>query len=115
MPWVNMDDGYPEHPKVDALSDAAFRLHTAGICYCNRHLTDGYIEAGRVSRLVPRFKKSALVELMHSKLWLPADGGYDVHDFLDWNPSRKQIEDRRERIRVARSEAGKKGAAARWG
>jgi hypothetical protein len=37
-----------------------------------------------------------------------------IHDYLDWNRSREQIETDRERIRKVRSEAGKKGAKARW-
>lgn len=115
MPWANFDDAFTEHPKIDALTDAAFRLHVAGICYSNRHLTDGYIDANRIARLVPRYKRSALQELMHGGLWLPADGGYRIHDYLDWNRSKQQIEQERERIRRVRSEAGKAGARARWG
>ena len=30
MPYLNIDDGMDEHPKVDALSDAAFRLYVSG-------------------------------------------------------------------------------------
>ena len=29
MPYLNMDDNYPDHPKVEALSDAAYRFHGA--------------------------------------------------------------------------------------
>jgi hypothetical protein len=32
MPYLNLDDGYSEHRKVDALSDAAFRQLTRDIC-----------------------------------------------------------------------------------
>lgn len=111
MAWVNLDDNYPDHPKVDALSDGAFRLHTAAICWCNRHLTDGFVEVARVPRLVPRYKAAYLEELMHGGLWEPADGGYRLHDFLDWNRSREEVERRRQK----RSEAGKKGMESRWG
>ena len=27
MPYLNLDDEFTEHPKIDALSDGAFRLH----------------------------------------------------------------------------------------
>jgi hypothetical protein len=41
MSWVRLDDSFPEHPKVIALTDAAFRAHVRGLCYAGRFLTDG--------------------------------------------------------------------------
>lgn len=116
MPWVNKDDQFPEHPKVWGLSDAAYRLHDSGICYCNRHLTDGLISADKVPSLVPRFRKATLIELVEKGIWIALLGGetYEIHDFLDWNRSRDQVLADRERLRAVRSEAGKKGARARW-
>jgi hypothetical protein len=113
VPWVNLDDQLPEHPKVDGLSDLAFRLYIAGICYANRHLTDGFIPADRVRRLVPKFKQVALDELTDRAMWLPSPGkrGWLIRDYLDWNRSREQIEAERER----KSKGGRKGAQARWG
>ena len=110
MPWANLDDQFPEHPKNDGLSDAAFRLAVSGICYANRFLTDGFVASDRVPRIVPRFRKAALDELVSGGLWLTVAGGYEIHDFLDWNRSRAQVEEERERKR----KAGKKGAEARW-
>lgn len=43
MPWVRIDDGMPQHPKVAAAGPLAFALQIAGLCYCNRNLTDGFI------------------------------------------------------------------------
>jgi len=43
MPYLNTDDGFPDHEKIDVLSDGAFRLHVAGMHYCARKLTDGTI------------------------------------------------------------------------
>jgi hypothetical protein len=116
MPWVNLDENFPEHPKNDSLTDGAFRLHVAGICYSNRHLTDGLIAANKVTRLVPRFRQTALKELIDKGLWLRRDsiGCYEIHDYLQWNRSREEIESERERLRKVRSAAGKKGARARW-
>lgn len=114
MPFLNLDDNFAEHLKVDGLTDSAFRLHVAGLCHCARLMTDGYIEGSKVSRLVPRFKKSSLEELLRGGLWLKAVGGYQVHDYLDWNRSKAEIEEKKEKLRKARSEAGKKGADKRW-
>lgn len=114
MPYLNLDDNYADHPKVDALSDGAFRLHTAGLLYASKHLTDGYVPAHRVPRLIRTYRPRLLAELMTTCLWKPADAGYTIHDYLDWNRSREQIEVDRERLRKVRSEAGKKGAKVRW-
>lgn len=114
MPFLNLDDNFADHPKVDALSDGAFRLHVAGLCYASKHKTDGFIPAHRVSRLTRAYRPRHLAELMEARMWLPADGGHSIHDYLDWNRSREQIEADQERIRKARSAAGKKGAQARW-
>jgi hypothetical protein len=111
VPWVNLDDAFPDHPKVVGLSDRAFRLHVSGICYANRHLTDGLIGATVVPRLTNGWTKG-LAELLDQGLWrrvLNADA-YVIHDFLDWNRSREQVLDERER----RSKAGRRAAEARW-
>lgn len=112
MPWVNLDDHFAEHPKNFALSDAAWRLHVSGICYCNIHLTDGLIDAAKVPTLVPRFRRVALAELVDRGIWSPLLGGaaYEVHDFLQWNRSREQVLAEKER----KSKAGRKGAENRW-
>jgi hypothetical protein len=111
MPYLNLDDGYPDHPKVDALSDAAFRLHTSGLAYCARELTDGLVIDARVKRLVPEFKASALKELTDARMWIKCPGGYEIHDYLDWNKPRSWWEKRRsdEAARKAEYRAKKKG------
>lgn len=110
MPWANLDDQFPKHPKVVGLSDAAFRLHVSGICYCAQFLTDGAIDRDVVRLLVPRYKKAALDELITKGQWIPTKTGFEVHDYLQWNRSREQVEAERER----KSRAGKKGAEKRW-
>lgn len=94
MTWVRLDDSFPEHPKVSDLSDGAFRVHIVGLCYSGRLLTNGYIP-----RSIARFYSgSAVKELLKAGLWKTvetAGGGYLIHDYLDWNPSREQVLHRR--------------------
>lgn len=110
MPWANLDDQFPKHPKVLPLSDAAFRLHVAGICYCAQYETNGRIAAEMVPLLVPRFRTRSLDELSRRGLWMPHSDGWEIHDYLEWNRSKEQIEAERERKR----KAGRKGAEKRW-
>lgn len=97
MPYLNLDDHFAEHPKVDNLSDGAFRLHVSGLCYCAMNLTDGFIEKRRVTRLMPGYKPAYLCELLEAQMWIERPGGYDVHDYLDWNKSRAWWEEKREK------------------
>lgn len=130
MPYLNLDDGFPEHEKVDALSDGAYRLWTSALAYCARKTTDGRIPARKVARLVPNYKPSQLRELLRGGLWheggdgcgtdhclVGSAGEYVAHDYLQWNKSRQWWEDRRkaEAERVAewrKKQAEKKGLRA---
>lgn len=108
MPYLNLDDGFTEHPKADLLSDAAFRLQVAALCYCAKNLTDGLLPEHRVPRLVPRFRPAVVRELLRVEIWHPggegcgtkdcpigAPGTYVIHDYLEWNKPREWWERRR--------------------
>lgn len=103
MPYLNLDDGFSEHRKIDVLSHGAFRLHVSGLCYCARELTDGHVPKGRVTRLMPDYKAAYLAELTDALMWLPAPGGYAIHDYLEWNKSREWWE--AEKARKAKNKA----------
>lgn len=110
MPWAGFDDKFPKHPKIIRLSDQAFRLHVSGICYVAEHLTDGLVDADMVPLLMPRYRPRYLTELVERAIWVQHGQVYVIHDYLDWNPSRAQVEERREQKR----KAGRKGAQLRW-
>lgn len=111
MPYLPMDENFADHPKNDVLSDGAFRLHVAGLLFCSKHLTDGLIQAERVPRLMRTFKARALSELVELGRWLPIAipgdpvQAYEIHDYLDWNPTRETVLQRRKQAaeRKARS------------
>lgn len=96
MPYLNLDDNFADHPKVDALTDGAFRLHVAGLCYCAKNTTNGVVEAYRVPRLTRTYKKTQVTELMNARLWMPHSMGFEIHDYLDWNKSKEWWDHKRE-------------------
>lgn len=96
MPYLNLDDNFADHPKVDALSDGAFRLHAAGLLHCAKNLTDGFVDERRVARLTRTYKPVYLAELVTAAMWLRVLGGYDLHDYLDWNKGKAWWEHKRE-------------------
>lgn len=91
MPWVKLDDSFTDHEKVEALSDRAFRLHVAGLCFCARMLTDGVIVTDRVRRLLPKVTKGMVDELLAAGVWLTHPEGFEVHGYLDYNPSKEKV------------------------
>ncbi len=102
--WVKLDDGMPEHPKVEALSDNAFRAFICSIAYSGRQLTDGYLPA----QVAHRYANGSLGELTDSGLWEIVEGGYVVHDYLEYQRSKADVLE----LREARKEAGAKGGKA---
>lgn len=92
MPWVKLDDRFPSHRKIALLSDRAFRLHVSAICWCAENLTDGRI-SDRELALVAHVRsiKTIAMQLEDAGLWDRIDGGWEIHDYLDYNPSRDQV------------------------
>lgn len=111
-PYLPLHVDMPDHPKVAGLSDAAFRLHVAAIAYCNKNLTDGLIDGDEVPRRVRRFKKGALAELVDKGMWRSINEGaaFEIHDYLDWNDTRTEVEKRKEQARLNGSKGGRPGA-----
>jgi hypothetical protein len=101
MTWVKIDDTFPDHPRVVGLTDAAFRTHVAGLCYSARYLTDGSIPTSALRSIGTR---KAATELEEAGLWARSDHGWLIRDYLDYNPSRADVEGKREaaRVRMAR-------------
>lgn len=99
MTWAKLDDDFPNHEKVWALSDAAFRVHVAGICMCARLLTDGFVAESRLAGLTCKPRKQALQELVDARMWKPVKGGWMIHAYLDYNPSAEKVKADREAAR----------------
>lgn len=121
MGWGRMDDGFDDHPKVVALLDrddqaaagVAVGLWTLCWTWAHRNTrkkgkTPGLIPAGLPRRFLGVAGRQAADLLVEHGLWdTHESGGWMIHDFGDYLPT--------DETRAARSEAGKRGAAARWG
>jgi len=106
MPWIRLDDQFPDHPKVIAAGPLAAWLYVCGIGYCNRLLTDGFIPSGQVRKLADLDGAGELAaRLVAAGLWDEAEGGYRIHDYLEYQPSKERALETRE----ARAEAGRRG------
>ena len=99
MAWVRIEDTFPEHPKVETLSDGAFRLYVKALCYANRNLTDGHLPAIAVQAMGGPHHKRSAQSLVMAGLWEVVRGGFAVHDYLLFQPTRESVLKRRERDR----------------
>ncbi|WP_031514810.1 hypothetical protein [Streptomyces sp. NRRL F-5123] len=97
MPWVRLDDRFPSHRKVALLSDRAFRLHVSALCWASENLTEGKI-LDRELPVIARIRgiKATAKELEAAGLWDRAEGGWTIHDYLEYNPDRAKVQAERE-------------------
>lgn len=96
MTWLRLDDAYPDHPKVLPLSDAAFRLDVTAKCWAAARATDGLITKSDLKVLAakleaPRGVARVVASLVASGLWELSGDGWKLHDWLDYNPSAKEV------------------------
>ena len=100
MPWVKLDDKFWGNPKVQKVGNEAAGAYCRMLSFCGDHLTDGLI-TGDVLRFICRSKVAeTLAEYgfiqPHGEDWI-------VTDYLDFNPSREQVEAKREADRKRRA------------
>jgi hypothetical protein len=125
MAWARLDDGFDEHPKIEKLFDeedpfealAAVGLWTVILARVHREMQGsrrrentipGFIRPAWLRQYGNPLQRKMLTKiLVRHHLWDIYADGWMVHDVEDYLPSSD--------IRRARSIAGKKGAAARWG
>jgi len=89
MPWANLDDHFHDNPKVLETPLPGVGLYAIGLSYCSAHMTDGFIPQAVVRGI--RGWTTAVRMLIDRKLWEPVEGGFRVHDYLQWNRSRAQV------------------------
>jgi hypothetical protein len=91
MTWIKVDDSFGDHPKVMALGRdrlAGIGTWVACACYCARHLTDGFVPSAAAAAIGnPR----ALRRLVDVGLLDEVPGGYQLHDWLNYNPPRDKV------------------------
>jgi hypothetical protein len=116
--WAKLDDAYPDHPKIVAGGPEVKGLHVDSICYSAAYLTDGLISPEVARRLASNnlvsedsTPRDLIERTVTVRLWDKAKTGYQVHDYLKYNPTREKVLAERR----AKSDGGKAGAEKRWG
>jgi hypothetical protein len=132
MGWVKIDDGFTRHPKVMKAGPLGIAMQVAALCYCNQYLTDGFIPRSVVAGLLNlegigmRMWDGELFgggedatwvliveDLIESGLWEEVEGGFQIHDYLDYQPSKAEVLAEREQKKMAGQKGGLVSAQAR--
>jgi hypothetical protein len=95
MPWARFADDYLANPKLATLSTAAIALDMASIIYSARDLRDGRLTVSDVQAVAAllhlRHWESAAAELVAQRRWTVIVSGWEIHDYLDYQPSRERV------------------------
>lgn len=116
MAWARIDDSIIDHPKILEAGEDARDLFVIAIVWCNKHLTDGRIPKAALGVLSQKRTAQKNAEaLVRVGLWRDEGDHWQVHDYLDWNPSRADVERQRkasaERMRKSRERRAQKERA----
>lgn len=117
MPWFKVDDSFYDHPKALAAGPALALWLRAG-CYCAKHLTDGFVSIEALKIL--HGTRSAASRLVNARarrdgpgLWIQVDGGWQFHDWSDYQPSARDVQERRDKRAAAGRVGGRRSGESR--
>jgi len=114
MAWARIDDKFLDNPKVRKAGKEATYLYVSGLVYSSNQLTEGYISDEALGLVAYKGfiknERTHAATLVECELWDRIEGGYQIHDYLEYNPTKEQIEE----ARAKKAAAGSKGAQARW-
>lgn len=100
MTWLRIDDLIADHPKFLTAGPKASWLWVCGLAYASRYLTDGFVPSVQVRTLGSITGAPKLASrLVAAGLWTEVEGGYLIHDYLDFQPSSADIKEAREATR----------------
>lgn len=105
MAWIKVESSVARNRKFVKAGPAAAWLWVCGLAYCQEGLTDGYIPSESIDYLGVRHASRLAISLVLAGLWDVADGGWNVHDYLEHNKPAVEVR----RIQHERREGGKKG------
>ena len=101
--YIRVEVDFFDHPKTVAVGDRLAFRHLRALAWCHRHKTDGHLPRAVADRIVGA---KGIASLASAGLWEACEDGWCIHDYLKHQQSRADLD--------RASEAGRKGAAARY-
>jgi hypothetical protein len=97
MVWFRVDDNLAFHRKTLKAGNAAMGMWVRAGSEIANQLTDGHVPDELAGLLGPSTQADRLVS---AGLWIPADGGYDFHEWVGRQPTKAQVERDRKNAKV---------------
>lgn len=100
MTWLKVDDKLTSHPKWLGLTLESKSLWFHAAVWCAAHNNDGKLPADAMSFVaftasVPgHMLEDAAARLVKAKLWSRRGQGFEIVNWLDYQPSRQQVKDK---------------------
>ena len=118
MGWGRIDDGFYDHPKVIGLSLEAIGMWTKCFSWAHRHQSSspfpGHLPIGVPKSFGGNRTGRIVKELLAANLWdSEISGDFSIHDYAQYLPKGEVVLTSAE-LSEKRSNAGKRGADARW-
>lgn len=105
MTFLKIETSARFNRKLIKAGPTAAWLWLCGNLYCQEALTDGFISDETLDFLGVKGARKLVGALVTAGLWVEADGGWQVHDYLEHNRSADEVA----RLKEIRRENGKKG------
>lgn len=102
MPWFRIDDDATFNQKVMAAGNEGFGAFVRMGAWSMHNLTDGFVREDVADAIAPR---KVIDRLISAGMLHRLDGGYQIHDHLDRNPSAEQIR----KVAADKAAAGRAG------
>ncbi len=103
LPWVRLENNWYSNPKFLMLAeDKAWRsitVYLAALAWVGGQGQDGYIPKAALPMVYGSVKEAH--KLVEVALWVPAQGGWDINDWADYQPTSMSQEQRSQRARDA--------------
>jgi len=108
LAWVRLDTQFHTNHKVmELVADGNFRaafVYVASLAQCGQHETDGFI----IKSWLPFVHANQKIaeQLVEVGLWAPTEGGWQIPDWCEYQPTSEQS--------AKRTEKAKHAAKVRW-
>ena len=108
--YIKVTNNILDHPKVEVLSDKAFRTLIDLWCWSSRNLKNGNIPH---AVWMKKTTAKTRTELLGNGLAEPTEAGVYMHDYLKHQNSKEEVEALRQKRAHAGSLGGQRSAAAK--
>lgn len=109
LKWIRFDTSFPDNAKVMDLVDRnqhrVIVAHVSMMCHVGKTGTDGYFPEGALRRYA--ITKKDAYTAADSGLWIPAQGGFAINDWDEYQVADEAAQ--------ARSDKARRAAQKRWG